>query len=178
WSSIESELIHVGDAGAVEPSDPGKRHGYEFTAFWKPNDWLAVDGVWTGSTARYVGLPEGEDYVPGALESAGELGVSVLFPHFNAAARLRYLGPHALIEDNSVRGEDTLLVNLRAAWTPHNFGGLEFYGEVLNLFDSKDNDIQYYYATRFPGEPPEGAEGLVTRIVEPRQFRIGVRKTF
>jgi len=178
WSSIESELIHVGDAGAVEPSDPGERHGYEFTAFWKPNDWLVVDGVWTGSTARYVGLPEGEDYVPGALESAGELGVSALFPHFNAAARVRYLGPHALIEDNSVRGEDTLLVNLRAAWTPHNFGGLEIYGEVLNLFDSKDNDIQYYYATRFPGEPPEGVEGLVTRIVEPRQFRVGVKKTF
>lgn len=178
WSSIDSELIHVGDAGAVEPSDPGKRHGYEFTAFWKPNNWLVMDGVWTGSTARYVGLPEGEDYVPGALESAGELGVSVIFPHFNAAARIRYLGPHALVEDNSVRGEDTLLVNLRAAWTPHDFGGFEFYGEVLNLFDSKDNDIQYYYATRFPGEPAEGVEGLVTRIVEPRQFRLGIRKTF
>lgn len=178
WSSIDSELIYVGDAGAVEPSDPGKRHGYEFTAFWKPNRWLAVDGVWTGSRARYVGLPEGQNYVPGALESAGELGVSAIFPEFNAAARLRYLGPHPLIEDNSVRGESTLLVNLRAAWTPSRLGGWEIYGELLNVFDSHAHDIDYFYATRLPGEPPEGVEGRNSRVVEPRQVRVGVKKTF
>ncbi len=178
WSSIESELIYVGDAGAVEPSDAGKRHGYELTAFYKPNDWLAVDAVWTGSHARYDGLPEGENYVPGALESAGEFGISAIFPDFNASARVRYLGPHALIEDNSVRGDDTLLVNARLAWTPQNLGGFEVYGELLNAFDSKDKDIQYYYATRFAGDPAEGVEGRISRVVEPRQLRIGVKKTF
>ena len=35
WSTIDSELIYVGDSGAVEPSDPGKRHGYELTGFWQ-----------------------------------------------------------------------------------------------------------------------------------------------
>ena len=178
WSGIGSELIYVGDSGAVEPSDPGTRHGYELTAFYKPNNWLAFDAVWTGSTARYVGLPEGENYVPGALESSGEFGVSAIFPDFNMAARVRYLGPHALIEDNSVRGEDTLLVNLRAAWTPQNFGGFELYGELLNALDSEADDIDYYYATRLPGEPLEGVEGRNSRIVEPRQFRIGLKKTF
>lgn len=178
WSGIASELIYVGDSGAVEPSDPGTRHGYELTAFYKPNNWLAFDAVWTGSTARYVGLPEGENYVPGALESSGEFGISAIFPNFNMAARVRYLGPHALIEDNSVRGEDTLLVNLRAAWTPQNFGGFELYGELLNALDSEADDIDYYYATRLPGEPLEGVEGRNSRIVEPRQFRIGLKKTF
>ncbi len=178
WSSIDSELIYVGDAGAVEPSDPGKRYGYEITAFWKPNAWLALDGVWTGSRAHYVGLPEGENFVPGALESAGELGISALFPEWNAAARLRYLGPHPLIEDNSERGEDTLLVNLRAAWTPTSGDGWEIYAEVLNLLDSQAHDIDYVYATRLPGEPPEGIEGRNSRIVEPRQVRVGVKKTF
>jgi len=178
WSSIESELIYVGDSGAVEPSDPGKRHGYELTAFYKPNDWLAFDAVWTGSNSRYVGLPEGEDFVPGALESAGELGASAIFSEFNAAIRFRYLGPHPLIEDNSQRGEETLLVNLRAAWTPSSLDGLELYADLLNLFDSKAHDIDYYYETRFPGEPPEGVLDRVSRIVEPRQIRIGVRKTF
>jgi outer membrane receptor protein involved in Fe transport len=178
WSSIDSELIYVGDAGAVEPNEASTRHGYEITAFWKPNDWLALDGVWTGSSAHYVGLPEGENYVPGALESAGELGISALFPEWNAAARLRYLGPHPLVEDNSERGEDTLLVNLRTAWTPTNGGGWEIYAEVLNLFDSHAHDIDYVYATRFPGEPPEGIEGRNSRVVEPRQLRVGVKKTF
>lgn len=178
WSYIDSELIYVGDAGAVEPSDPGRRHGYELTAFWKPNSWLALDGVWTGSKAHYVGLPEGENHVPGALESAGELGISALFPEWNAAVRLRYLGPHALIEDDSVRGESTLLVNLRAAWTPSRFGGWEIYGELLNALDSKAHDIDYFYETRLPGEPAEGIAGRNSRIVEPRQVRVGVKKRF
>jgi outer membrane receptor protein involved in Fe transport len=178
WSTIESELIYVGDSGAVEPSDPGKRHGYELTGFWRPMEWLAVDAVWTGSEAHYEGLPPGQNFVPGALESSGELGVSAIFPEFNAAARARYLGPHPLIEDNSVRGESTLLVNLRAAWTPRNLAGFEFYGELLNAFDSKRHDIDYFYATRFPGEPAEGIEGGVSRVVEPRQFRVGIKKTF
>ena len=178
WSSIESELIYVGDAGAVEPSDPGRRHGYELTGFWKPNRWLAIDAVLTGSDAEYAGLPEGENYVPGALESSGEIGVSAIFPEFNAAARLRYLGPHPLIEDNSVRGDDTLLVNARAAWTPRRFAGWSFYAELLNIFDSEDDDIDYFYETRLPGEPPEGVFDQNSRIVEPRQLRVGISKTF
>ena len=134
--------------------------------------------MWTGSNAHYEGLPPGENFVPGALESSGELGVSAIFPEFNAAARVRHLGPHPLIEDNSQRGEATTLFNLRAAWTPRDFYGLEIYGELLNVFDSRAHDIDYFYATRFPGEPAEGIEGPVSRVVEPQQFRVGVKKTF
>lgn len=178
WSQIDSELIYVGDAGAVEPSDPGKRRGYELTAFWKPNNWLAVDAVWTGTRSRFANLPDGQNYVPGALDTAGELGISAAFPEWNASARVRHLGAHPLIEDNSVRGPATTLVNFRAAWTPRDFWGLEIYGELLNALDSKDNDIAYFYATRFPGEPAEGVEGLNSRIVEPRQVRVGLTKRF
>ena len=180
WSSIESELIYVGDSGAVEPSDPAKRHGYELTGFWKPNGWLAFDAVWTGSSAHYVGLPAGQNFVPGALESSGEFGASAIFPEFNLSGRLRYLGPHPLLEDNSQRGEPTTLINFRAAWTPQHSGlrGWELYAELLNALDSKKDDIDYYYATRLPGEPPEGIEGRNSRIVEPRQFRVGLKKSF
>ncbi len=178
WSTIESELIYVGDSGAVEPSDPGRRRGYEITGFVRPTEWLAIDAVWTGSKSRYQGLPEGENFVPGALESSGELGISAIFPEFNAAARARYLGPHPLIEDNSRRGESTLLINLRAAWTPSNLAGFEIYGELLNVFDSKRHDIDYFYVTRLPGEPPEGIEDFNSRVVEPQQFRVGIKKTF
>jgi outer membrane receptor protein involved in Fe transport len=178
WSYIDSELIYVGDSGAVEPSDPGRRHGYELTGFWKPNEWLAVDAVWTGSRAHYVGLPKGENFVPGALESSGELGVSAIFPDWNVSGRLRYLGPHALIEDNSVRADSTVLGNLRAAWTPQRFKHWEIHAELLNVFNSHGNDIDYFYATRFPGEPAEGVEDVTSRIVEPRQVRIGIKKTF
>lgn len=178
WSGIESELIYVGDSGAVEPSDPSKRRGYELTAFWKPNTWLAVDAVWTGSRARFTGLPAGANYVPGALDSSGELGLSAAHRQWNAAVRLRYMGPHALIEDNSQRGAATLLLNSRIAWTPTDLFGLEFHGEILNLLDAKDDDIDYFYPTRFPGEPAAGIAGRNSRIVEPRQVRLGVTKRF
>lgn len=79
---------------------------------------------------------------------------------------------HPLIEDNSRRGESTALLNFRAAWTPHN------YGELLNALDSKRHDVDYFYATRLPGEPLEGIEDFNARVVEPRLFRIGVKKTF
>ncbi|MEN7538326.1 TonB-dependent receptor [Aurantiacibacter flavus] len=180
WSNIESELIYVGDAGAVEPSDAGERHGYELTAFYKPNNWLAIDAVWTGTTSRYAGLPAGEDYVPGALDSSGELGISAAFPNWNASARLRYLGPAALIEDNSVRSDETVLVNLRTAWTPQSRGvleGVEIHLELLNALDSEDKDITYFYETRLPGENA-GVEGINSRIVEPRQIRVGFTKRF
>lgn len=181
WSSIDSELIYVGDAGAVEPSDPGRRHGYELTAFWKPNNWLAVDAVWTDTTSRFAELPEGQNFVPGALENSGELGLSAAFPDWNAAMRVRYLGPHPLVEDNSVRGKSTTLVNARIAWTPQHIEllqGWEIHAELLNVLDSKDDDIDYFYATRLPGEPLGGIEGVNSRIVEPRQLRVGVTKRF
>jgi len=178
WSSIGSELIFVGDSGAVEPSGPGRRHGYELTGFWKWHDWLAVDAVWTGNHSRYTDLPAGQNYIPGALEATGELGVSAIFPEWNAAVRVRYLGPHPLIEDNSERGTPTTLVNLRAAWTPTHFHGIEVYADLLNVFNTHADDIDYWYATRLPGEPLGGVEGLNSRIVEPRQLRVGIKKTF
>ncbi|MEO6151813.1 MAG: TonB-dependent receptor [Croceibacterium sp.] len=179
FSTIDSELIFVGDSGAVEPSDPGKRRGYELTGFWKPNGWLALDAVWTGSHSRFVGLPEGQNYVPGALESSGEFGAAAVFPSWNASLRVRYLGPHALIEDNTQRGTPTTLVNLRTAWTPRALlGGFEIFAELLNAFDSKRDDVEYFYPTRLPGEPADGIEGRNSRIVEPRQVRVGIKKTF
>ena len=90
----------------------------------------------------------------------------------------RYLGPHPLIEDNSQRGASTLLVNLRAAWTPRRAEGWEIYGELLNVFDSDADDIDYFYETRFPGEPAKGVLDRNSRTVEPRQVRVGVKKTF
>ncbi len=181
WSEIDSELIYVGDSGAVEPSDPGERHGYELTAFWRATDWLAIDGVWTGTTSHFAGLPEGQNFVPGALENSGEIGAIAAFPEWNASARLRYLGPHPLVEDNSVRGEPTTLVNARLAWTPQTIDllqGFEFHVELLNALDSDADDIDYYYETRLPGEPAGGVLGTNSRIVEPRQLRVGVTKRF
>lgn len=172
WSRIDSELIYVGDSGAVEPSGAGKRHGYELTAFWRAAPWLAVDAVWTGAKSRYLDLPRGANFIPGALKASGEIGISAIKDRWNAAVRVRHLGPHALTEDGNSMGEATTLVNVRAGLT---FRRVELFADLLNLFDSRAHDVDYFYATRLPGEPAEGIEGFNSRVVEPRQLRVGMR---
>ena len=43
---------------------------------------------------------------------------------------------------------------------------------ILNLLDSKASDIQYYYASRLPGEPAGGVDDVHFHPVEPRLLRI------
>ncbi|MEP7349913.1 MAG: TonB-dependent receptor [Sphingorhabdus sp.] len=175
WSGIDSELIYVGDSGAVEPSGSGRRRGYELTAWWKPTDWMTVDAVWTGAKSRFADLPKGTNFIPGALRSSGELGVATHSDRWNASLRIRHLGPHALNESNSAKGSAATLANARVAFTPGNWA---FSLELLNAFDSEEHDVDYFYPSRLPGEPAEGVEGYNSKIVEPRQIRIGMKRVF
>ncbi|MEO5598439.1 MAG: TonB-dependent receptor [Novosphingobium sp.] len=172
WSRIASELIYVGDSGAVQPSGAGSRRGYEITAWWKPSRWLTIDAVWTGATSRYVDLPEGANHIPGALRNSGELGIATHFNRFNASVRVRHLGPHALIADDSAQGSATTLVNGRVAFTS---GKLTLSIELLNALNAHAHDVDYFYATRLPGEPLGGVAGYNIKITEPRQIRLGVK---
>ncbi len=173
WSRASSELVYSGDDGTVSPTGPSRRRGYEVTAYLKPVRWLAIDAVYATNHARFVDAPGG-DRIPNALEGAGELGLATIFGRFNAAVRVRYLGPHPLIEDNSVRSPATTVVNLRAA---RRFGPVEVTAEMLNIFDTARADADYYYASRLPGEPVDGIEGIHSRTVEPRMLRIGATIT-
>lgn len=173
WSRASSELVYSGDDGTVSPTGPSRRRGYEVTAYLKPVRWLAIDAVYATNHARFVDAPGG-DRIPNALEGAGELGLATIFGRFNAAVRVRYLGLHPLIEDNSVRSPATTVVNLRAA---RRFGPVEVTAEMLNIFDTARADADYYYASRLPGEPVDGIEGIHSRTVEPRMLRIGATIT-
>ena len=174
WMDVDSELLYVGDSGSVEPSVASTRYGDEFTAFLRPKPWLAIDATYSRNHARYVDTP-GHEYVPGAIESSGEVGVSAVFAKWNSSARYRYLGPHPLTDDNLVRAESTKILNLRAALTP---GRYEFYVELLNALDSDGKDVEYYYTSRLPGEPLEGVDDIHSRAVEPRMMRAGVKISF
>jgi hypothetical protein len=51
---------------------------------------------------------------------------------------------------------------------------LEFRADVFNLFDSNDDDISYFYASRLPGEPAEGIEDIHFHPLEPRTVRVSM----
>ena len=171
WLENESELVFVGDTNSVEPRGGSARQGYELVLFWRPFDWLAVDGVWTETRARFVDSP-GAKYIPGALEQAAELGISAIWQDYEAGLRLRYIGPYPLIEDNSERNAADPLLNLRVAWKP---GRYTLSLELLNALDHRSKDVVYVYTTRLPGEPPEGVDGRVSRAHDPRTIRVGLR---
>lgn len=42
---------------------------------------------------------------------------------------------------------------------------------VINLLDSKDSDIEYFFRSRLPGEPAAGVEDVHSHPVAPRQVR-------
>jgi hypothetical protein len=47
--------------------------------------------------------------------------------------------------------------------------------EVFNVLDREDSDIEYYYASRLPGEPVEGVEDIHFHPMEGRSIRVAAR---
>ena len=176
WLDVGSELKFVGDSNSVEPSTPSERRGYELVGFWRPMPWLAIDGVWTGSRARSTDSP-GAEFIPGAIESAGELGISAVKNRWEASMRVRYLGPYPLIEDDSLRAQPETVINLRGAY---KFARVTVYAELLNVLDDDGKDIVYYYPTHVEGLDPPGEQidGRVSRAEEPRTVRAGIKYQF
>ena len=152
--------------------------------FWQPTDWLGIDAVYTGSTARWVDNADGR-YVEGAVEHAGQFGVSATRDQWEASMRVRYLGPYAMVADNSQRASGQVGVNLRGAY---NFRRMQFYAELINAFDDDNKDIVYWYEAYVAGFDPPGitsedidcgvTDCRVSRAREPRTLRFGIKYRF
>ncbi len=172
WLELDSELVFVGDAGATEANDATERRGFEAAVFWQATEWLAINSAYTSTDTKFkINRGDGRE-VPGAVESTFTLGMNAAWDNgLQASARLRWLSEAPLIEDDSVRSDDSLLVNAGAAYRS---GRIEYRLDVLNLFDSGDDDISYFYASRLPGEPAGGIEDLHFHPLEPRSVRASV----
>ncbi|MGA0806184.1 MAG: TonB-dependent receptor, partial [Pseudohongiellaceae bacterium] len=184
WLDQASELIFVGDSNSVEAKGGSAREGAEITAFWKPLEWLGIDASYNESRARYVDNPDG-DYVEGAIEQAAQFGIAATRDDWDASLRVRYLGPYALVADNSDRADPLVTVSLRTA---RHWSAFTVYAEVINLLDSDRKEIVYNYEAFVPGLDPVGSSSAdidcattncrVSRVTEPRSFRMGVSYRF
>ncbi|HWS75344.1 MAG TPA: TonB-dependent receptor [Quisquiliibacterium sp.] len=148
---LESELLFIGDAGTTEASRPSRRIGFELANYYRPNGWLTLDADLAFAMARFRDdAPEGR-HIPGAVEGVASLAASVssLGP-WSGSLQLRWFGPRALIEDNSVRSASTTTLNGRIAYRLGPRMSLAL--ECFNLLDSDGSAIDYYYASRLPGE--------------------------
>ena len=121
------------------------------------------------------------------------------YKRFSASLRLRYFGPRPLTSDALYTSPSTALVNLGASYKINKNWSL--WGEVLNLLNRRDHDIDYAYVSQttppaglgLPGTPPTtlagqaqvasvvNANSAFTRVmhpVEPVQARFTLRYSF
>jgi len=174
WAlELDSELLFVGDGGSTEPSDKSRRSGVTVANFYRPVPQLSIDADVSFAHARFAGVAPGADHIPGALENVFAAGVTwaprTVGPF--GALRVRHFGSYPLIEDNSVRATATTLLNADGGY---QLGRVRVQASVLNLLDARASDIQYYYASRLPGEAASGATDVHFHPVERRQLRISL----
>jgi outer membrane receptor protein involved in Fe transport len=169
--------LFVGDAGTTEASRPSRRTGIEATAYFRPRPWLIFDGDLAVSRSRFTDDDPARNRIPGAVGTVVSAGVALDgYKGAFGSMRLRYFGPRPLIEDDSVRSMATSLVNLQAGYrfSP----GVRLFLDVFNLFDSDASDIDYFYASRLPGEPAGGIEDIHMHPTLPRTLRLGLQLGF
>ena len=136
---------------------------------------LDADLAW--SHARYTQDDPVGQYIPGAIETVASFGATLKDqgPWFGQF-QYRFFGPRPLIEDNSQRSKATSLAYLRAGY--HFTHDTKLTLDIYNLFDRKASDIDYYYASRLPGEPASGVNDIHFHPVEPRSVRLTLSTSF
>ncbi len=174
---FDSELLFVGDAGTTEASRPSRRVGVEWTNQYRVLPWMRLDLDVAYTRARFTDFDLAGDFIPGApawiasggVTFGGETG-------WFGALRGRYFGPRPLIEDDSVRSQSSLIFNARAGYKFDN--GLRLQLDVLNLFNARTNQIEYYYLSRLPGEPIGGVADRHVHPAEPLAVRLTLAGRF
>jgi outer membrane receptor protein involved in Fe transport len=170
---LGSELVYNGDVGATEPGPASRRHGVEVANYYSPSKWLVFDLDVSLSQARFADYDPAGQYVPEAVGTVVSAGASVDGYHrMFGSVRWRYFGPRALVQDDSVRSEATSLVNLQAGYQLAK--KLRVTADVFNLFNEAVSDIDYYFASRLPGEPLGGVEDIHFHPAVPRTLRVGL----
>lgn len=173
---LDSELVYAGDSGASEPSNASRRYGVEVLSTYTPYSWLTLDGSAAVTHARFRNVATNASYIPNAIDYVVTGGATVRFtPDVMATLTVRRLGPAPLIEDNSARGKSSTVVNGRVSW---RIGRVTLALEGLNLTDSDEDDIRYFYTSRLAGEPADGVDDYHLHPVPPRSFRIQTKINF
>jgi len=167
---LDSELLFVGDGGATEASRPSRRRGVEWTNFWRLRGGFSLDFDATFTDAEFRDDDPTGNEIPGAVERTVAAGLSWEGSQLSATLRWRYFGGGVLIEDGSVEASSTSLVNAEVGYKVSPRLALQL--EVFNLLDREASDIEYFYASRLPGEPEEGVEDIHLHPLESRSARL------
>ncbi len=182
--ALASELVFIGDAGVTEPKGASRRHGVEWSNYLTPADgWIVdVDLAWSQARFTAANPDNGGRHVPNAIPLTASLGLTAdRDGAWFGGLRLRYLGAYALEETGERKSTAFWMANLKAGYRFSR--QLQLTIDVLNLFDKKANDIEYWggACTRsetLGGSCGGGIDGRLVHPLEPRSLRIGLRASF
>ena len=171
----------MGDSGSTEDGPATRRVGVEITNYFYPNPWVIADLDLSFSRARFIDVPPGEEYVTGALNRVLSAGATFGPPESVptgpfGSLRVRHFGPRSLLEDNSIKSSQTTIVNAEAGYKFSD--RLRVVLECFNLLNARLSDIEYYFASRLPGEPAGGVEDIHLHAAIPRSVRMIARASF
>ncbi len=177
--SLASELVFVGDEGVTEARGASRRHGVEWSNYITPHAGVIIDADLALSRARFAGS---DGHVPNAIPVTASLGVSI--DHggtWFGGLRTRYIGAYALEETGREKSRAVLTSNLKLGYRLSKQWQLAL--ELLNLFDRRANDIEYWGGACTRSEQASGAcgDGIDGRLVhplEPRALRASLRAAF
>jgi hypothetical protein len=170
---LASELVFVGDAGTTQASRPSRRYGVEWSNGYRLLPWLTLDAAVSVSKARFRDDDHAGRLIPGAVQNVFSGGVSVdSLAGFSGSLRVRYFGPRPLVEDGGVSSNASTTVNALLGY--ELIRGLRAQVEVFNLLNARVSDIDYYYASRLPGEPAGGVDDVHFHPAQPRSVRVGL----
>jgi len=172
YLELDSELLFVGDAGTTEAQGPSERYGIEVPLYYQTDFWkFDLELAFTRSQFSETG----ED-IPGALDRVIAAGAYFEYPvGIYGSARVRHFGERPLVEDGSIKSDPTTVVNGMLGYKIA--GNWDLRLEALNLFDSSDDDITYFYESQLAGELNPVADVHFKRV-EPRSLRASLSYTF
>jgi outer membrane receptor protein involved in Fe transport len=173
WLDLAGELVWVGDEGTTELRGPTRRHGPEVEVKWRLARNLYWDANVSWTRARFR---ENREHIPRAPAFLVGSGLAWRGPGKLAGNfRMRHVGAHALIEDNSFRAEPLTVADLGLRYQLR--GGWALLASVENLFNAAYKDAQSYFPSRLRHEPRAVWDNHFTPG-NPFTFRAGVQYQF
>ncbi len=109
------------------------------------------------------------------------------FHGFFATLRMNYFGKRPQIDNDVVESDSSTIVNARVGYKFNLrqsddwlrfFDGWRLMVDAFNVFDHKTADIDYYYVSRLPGEPPSGVNDIHTHPADPLEIRATLKAVF
>ena len=174
YLKLDSELVFVGDAGTTEAGRPSKRYGVEWTtplaadavAVRRPRPRMESRALHRRRAGRQLHSRRAEtrSSPPASRSTATGRG------------RARVPALHRLVPAD--RGQQRSLgfaarCSTRRSATRSR--ATRSCGSTCSTCSTrKTNDITYYYASRLPGEPPEGVDDIHFHPGEKRSFRLSL----